>query len=435
MQGLMGEGQPWARYDDMFCGWASKVVGDHIGVGTKSGAPYIHHNKASNPFTNLKKEYKGLFWQEDAIKFFQNVKLSEHNTDAASAYKELSQKVKDNLSYLNPYFNRLGDAMSIWVDLWNERNIKGCVQGNCPPKLLPVASRSSHGPKHPDSSCAIFTVTHNEKLFLPIWLRYYTRHAHPEDIWVLDHNTTDGSTSPEKIPAGVNYKKLFGDAAFMPHHFLNRQVELHQQRLFRYGYKCVLFTEIDEMFMPDPAKYPGGLKEYLSKFAADPAKIHYRGAGYEIVQKTEGDTANPAELTMDWSKNIMAQRHFWAPSPGFSKPLLSKIPITYLPGFHSNVEPPVVAIDPDLKLVHLHSSDATDCFNREKAKFEGSKQMHKEENGLGIHFSGGFEAMVADGTVCLFKAAKSLKSRSFSDYGKVENGIYTMDERWHAVEL
>ena len=28
MQGLMGDGQPWARYDDMFAGWASKVVAD-----------------------------------------------------------------------------------------------------------------------------------------------------------------------------------------------------------------------------------------------------------------------------------------------------------------------------------------------------------------------------------------------------------------------
>jgi reversibly glycosylated polypeptide/UDP-arabinopyranose mutase len=45
----------------MFAGWASKVIADHLGFGVKSGAPYIFHNKASNPFTNLKKEYMGLF--------------------------------------------------------------------------------------------------------------------------------------------------------------------------------------------------------------------------------------------------------------------------------------------------------------------------------------------------------------------------------------
>jgi reversibly glycosylated polypeptide/UDP-arabinopyranose mutase len=76
MQGLMGNGMPWARYDDMFAGWASKVVCDHLNLGVKSGAPYIRHNKASNPFTNLRKEYMGLLWQEEIIRVFQNTRLS-----------------------------------------------------------------------------------------------------------------------------------------------------------------------------------------------------------------------------------------------------------------------------------------------------------------------------------------------------------------------
>ena len=32
MQGLMGDGQPWARYDDMFAGWASKLIGQYIAL-------------------------------------------------------------------------------------------------------------------------------------------------------------------------------------------------------------------------------------------------------------------------------------------------------------------------------------------------------------------------------------------------------------------
>jgi hypothetical protein len=39
------------------------VVCDHLGLGVKTGLPYIFHSKASNPFTNLRKEYKGIFWQ------------------------------------------------------------------------------------------------------------------------------------------------------------------------------------------------------------------------------------------------------------------------------------------------------------------------------------------------------------------------------------
>ena len=40
------------------------MICDHLGLGLKTGLPYIWHSKASNPFVNLRKEYKGIFWQE-----------------------------------------------------------------------------------------------------------------------------------------------------------------------------------------------------------------------------------------------------------------------------------------------------------------------------------------------------------------------------------
>ena len=121
MQGLMGVGQPWSRYDDMWAGWASKTVADHIGVGCKSGAPYIKHDKASNPFVNLMKEYKGLEWQEEAVRFFDTVQLSEaSSTEAGAAFKELADRVEQSLGHLNPYFARLAQAMRLWVDVWRE---------------------------------------------------------------------------------------------------------------------------------------------------------------------------------------------------------------------------------------------------------------------------------------------------------------------------
>nr|GEU77876.1 UDP-arabinopyranose mutase 1-like [Tanacetum cinerariifolium] len=56
---LMGDSQPIGRYDDMWAGWCVKVICDHLGLRIKTGLPYIWHNKASYPFVNLKKEYKG----------------------------------------------------------------------------------------------------------------------------------------------------------------------------------------------------------------------------------------------------------------------------------------------------------------------------------------------------------------------------------------
>ncbi|BFG16848.1 hypothetical protein CerSpe_031220 [Prunus speciosa] len=63
--GLMGDGQPIGRYGDMWAGWCMKVICDHLGYGVKTGLPYVWHSKARNPFVNLKKEYYGIFWQEE----------------------------------------------------------------------------------------------------------------------------------------------------------------------------------------------------------------------------------------------------------------------------------------------------------------------------------------------------------------------------------
>ena len=154
----------------------------------------------------------------------------------------------------------------------------------------------------------------------------------------------------------------------MPHNFLNRQVELHQQRLLRSGYSCVLFTEIDEMIVPDPDQYPGGLKEYLNKFAQNSSLLHIRPQGYEMVHRNFSSVSNEREKNIDWTKSILAQRKFVFPSPGYSKPLLSKIPLLYVPGFHTTVGV-VVETDTSLRLFHLHSVDYEYCNTREQSKF------------------------------------------------------------------
>ncbi|KAK9278599.1 hypothetical protein L1049_028172 [Liquidambar formosana] len=120
--GLMGDGQPIGRYDDMWAGWCAKVICDHLNLGVKTGLPYIWHSKASNPFVNLKKEYKGIYWQEDIIPFFQSVVLSKECTTVQKCYIELSKMVKEKLGPVDPYFQKLGDAMVTWIEAWEELN-------------------------------------------------------------------------------------------------------------------------------------------------------------------------------------------------------------------------------------------------------------------------------------------------------------------------
>ncbi|TQD83302.1 hypothetical protein C1H46_031159 [Malus baccata] len=123
--GLMGDGQPIGRYDDMWAGWCTKVITDHLGLGVKTGLPYIYHSKASNPFVNLRKEYKGIFWQEEIIPFFQSAVLPKDCTTVQACYIELSKQVKENLSKVDPYFDKLADAMVTWIEAWDELNPNG----------------------------------------------------------------------------------------------------------------------------------------------------------------------------------------------------------------------------------------------------------------------------------------------------------------------
>ncbi|XP_050257428.1 UDP-arabinopyranose mutase 1-like isoform X1 [Quercus robur] len=120
--GLMGDGQPIGRYDDMWAGWCAKVICDQLNLGVKTGLPYIWHSKASNPFVNLKKEYKGIYWQEEIIPFFQSIVLSKECTTVQECYVELSKNVKEKLGSVDPYFQKLGDAMVTWIEAWEELN-------------------------------------------------------------------------------------------------------------------------------------------------------------------------------------------------------------------------------------------------------------------------------------------------------------------------
>lgn len=118
--GLMGDGYPWGRYDDMWAGWCSKIIIDHLGYGVKTGMPYIWHDKASDWKNNFEKEKKGIIWQEDLIPFFESVKFSEKSKTVSQCYIELADKVEKELSSLDDYFVTLASAMRIWIAEWEK---------------------------------------------------------------------------------------------------------------------------------------------------------------------------------------------------------------------------------------------------------------------------------------------------------------------------
>ena len=200
---------------------------------------------------------------------------------------------------------------------------------------------------------AVFTIVQNEPVFLPVWCRYYRQHVPPEDLFVLDHGSTDAVTvetarTCNRVP--VHRSESFN------HGWLRDVVERFQAFLLQ-SYDLVLFCEVDEIVAPDPGRWPAGLAEFLRRRGVPEAGF-VRCLGYEIVhQRREG------EPRLDWQLPVLEQRRYRRRSDRYSKPLLAGRPLEWEIGFHRfrSPESALPSPDPDLLLLHLHRVDFQTC--------------------------------------------------------------------------
>ncbi|OVA01667.1 Reversibly glycosylated polypeptide family [Macleaya cordata] len=116
---LEGEGKVrWETMEDIWCGMCAKVVIDHLGLGVKSGLPYVWRKESGDAVESLKKEWEGMKLMEELVPFFQTVKLSESAVTAEDCVVEMAKMVKEQLGSSSPLFDRAADAMVDWVRLW-----------------------------------------------------------------------------------------------------------------------------------------------------------------------------------------------------------------------------------------------------------------------------------------------------------------------------
>lgn len=223
----------------------------------------------------------------------------------------------------------------------------------------------------------------------------------------------------------------------------------------RARYTCVLYTDTDEFIVPDPKRYPGGLKQYFASFAADTSLQTRRTNGMELAHISYGngsfsfDNVKNAsalssaqmqeiwkehgyiEAPMNWSRPILSQRRYWINVFKYSKPLLTKIPIRYRPGFHNNFVGPMVLMDPDLVLIHMKSSDYEFCTVHEEAKYQTTLRMHPLETLAGfndhIRSSHGHACDYSAG--CYSGPWLGEKTAVFDNSGTVR--LNMMDEAWN----
>jgi len=192
-------------------------------------------------------------------------------------------------------------------------------------------------------AAAVFTICRNESLFIPIWLRYYRQHYQDRDIYVLDHESTDGST--DNMPNRVVVKNtLTQDNDWLI------KVTCDFQKQLLGLYKNVLFVNVDEFVVPKQQT----LKEYVQNLSEE----YIRCTGFEVLHMRD-------EAAYDPLMNVLDQRRFWYKNTVYNKPLLSQSPIEWTGGWH-NSKNFNVAPDPFLHLIHLHRMDYMMCLARHK---------------------------------------------------------------------
>lgn len=208
---------------------------------------------------------------------------------------------------------------------------------------------------------AVITIVRDESVFFPIWLRYYSRFFGPDDIYVLDHDTSDGST------AGDGFVRIPVTHDTVDHTWMVRTMEEHQHELLD-RYDVVLVTDVDEIVAPRPEF--GTLADYIDTFEEEFVNC----LGYELIHMVD------REEPFDPSRKMLEQRGYWFANDLYDKPALATQPLAWVPGFHRTADLSMRP-EPDLFMIHLHRMDYEICLERHR--YRNARAWNEDDVALG----------------------------------------------------
>jgi hypothetical protein len=214
-------------------------------------------------------------------------------------------------------------------------------------------------------SRAVITIVHDEPVFLPIWLRYYSRFFAPEDTYVLDNGSTRSTV------AGGRFVRIPAAHDTVDHTWMVRALENLQHRLIA-RYDVVLVTDVDEIVAPNPAS--GNLGQYLDRFDEEWVNC----LGYEVLHMKDHEPP----LRLD--EPILAQRGHWFFNDAYDKAALATVPMHWRPGLHGRSDFHY-NLDPDLRMIHLHRMDYDICLARHRARSRRRWAEQDRLKGWAVH--------------------------------------------------
>lgn len=218
---------------------------------------------------------------------------------------------------------------------------------------------------NPGKRRAVVTMVHNEAVFFPIWLDYYSRFFGPADIHVLDNETTDGSADRGGF---VRVPVAHGS---VDHEWMVNTIKAYQRDLLD-RYDVVLVTDVDEIVSPTPEF--GTLGDYIDRLDEQ----FVNAIGYELIHLADREPAFRSGLA------VLEQRRHWFANDAYDKPALAMVPMDWKPGFHERVDAET-NFDPDLRLIHLHRMDFDICRERHSLRRKRSWGKQDLMEGWAVH--------------------------------------------------
>jgi hypothetical protein len=199
-----------------------------------------------------------------------------------------------------------------------------------------------------------------------LWLGYYRRAAPSAQLIVVDHASDDGSTDNL---AGVCRIPLPRDA----HDENDRTTMLNSlhQAFLRY-YDLVIYVDCDELIVPDPTKSAS-------------LEAHLNASDYAYASPVGINVLHIASLEppLDFSRPLLRQRRFGQFASVMCKPVVTRVPLQWQPGFHCCDKP--YNIDPDLYLFHIKAIDRECALQRQRLLRGISWSQRAIEMGASAH--------------------------------------------------
>ena len=188
----------------------------------------------------------------------------------------------------------------------------------------------------PEPRLAAVTMVRDESVMLPRWVAHYGRECGSDHLYVIDDNSTDGST--DDLPCSVIRIPSWGDKHFEQTRM--RMVSRIAAGLLE-AYDAVLFADADEFLVADPERHDG-LVDLLRKREDAPA---LGAQALNVVHDAQ------RELALEPDQPVLGQRRWAKFIPLMCKPSLKRTTEPWVAGSHGLTIP--FGIDRDLYLFHL----------------------------------------------------------------------------------